>query len=124
MLSYFKISLLFGISFSIVSHPSLLMDQETYEWCQEVREILAQPYDALISLGGECQVAYQMRLHGIRNESLPFDWIITPFEGLEKILIQRFEHFLRPENLTFIYNEKTYIYLPKYSIGLGRFFIL
>jgi len=93
------------------------IEPQLYQWCQETRDILEQPYDALINLGGECQVAYQMRLHGIRSESLPFDWIITPFESLVKIVQERFENFLKKENLVFIENEKEkYVFDTYYGI--------
>lgn len=89
-------------------YPSDIFCPVFYQWCQETRTILPQPYDAIINLGDNCQIAYQMRLQGLRNESLPFDWIITPFEALQKILKDSFEHFLKKENLIFIHthNEK------------------
>lgn len=94
-----------------------LFNQDFYYWCQETKEILPQPFDAIINLGGECQVAYQMRLHGIRNEALPFDWIITPVAGLKKILEEQFAQFLNPNHLIFVANEKsTYVYDTHYGI--------
>ena len=44
--------------------------------------ILGQPHDAIINLGGDCQVAYQMYVNGIRKYALPFDTLITPFDAL------------------------------------------
>ncbi len=110
----YSFCLLFNI---VIIGASDLFDQPFYTWCQETKETLPQPFDALINLGGECQVAYQMRLHGIRNEALPFDWIITPFSGLKKILEEQFAHFLNPNNLTFVSNEKsTYVFDTYYGI--------
>lgn len=33
-------------------------------------------YDHVVSLGGYCQTAYQLRRGGLRNESYPFDWLV------------------------------------------------
>ncbi len=61
-----------------------------------------QPYDALINLGGDCQLAYQMKEHGLREYALPFDWLITPFDSLYKILENRFDGFLDIDNFELV----------------------
>jgi hypothetical protein len=58
-----------------------------------------QPYDAIINLGGDCQPAYQMNRNGIRYYALPFDTLITPFAALQKLLENKFDQFLKPEQL-------------------------
>ena len=113
-MNFIKVLLLLCISTPLIIASDSIIDPELYLWCQEVRDIGQQPFDALLNLGGECQVAYQMRLHGIRAEALPFDWNITPFSALEKILKDRFEHFLEKEHLVFIHNEKEKYILDTY----------
>ena len=45
-----------------------------------------RPYEAVISLGGLCQVPYQVEQRfGLRISS-PFDWLVTPLEAVTKIL--------------------------------------
>lgn len=58
-----------------------------------------QPYDAIINLGGDCQPAYQMYMHGVRYYALPFDKLITPFPALQKLLENKFDRFLVAEHL-------------------------
>lgn len=43
-------------------------------------------YDAVVGLGAACQVAEQCRRHLGAAPGVPFDWIITPFEAIERIL--------------------------------------
>ncbi len=45
-----------------------------------------EAYEALISLGGLCQVAYQVeKRFGFRIKS-PFDWLVTPLGAIERVL--------------------------------------
>jgi hypothetical protein len=45
-----------------------------------------EDFQIIVSLGGLCQVAYQIeRRFGYKFNS-PFDWIVTPMESIEKIL--------------------------------------
>lgn len=37
-----------------------------------------------ISLGYFCSIAMDLEKLGLRNESLPFDWVISDFEGVSK----------------------------------------
>jgi hypothetical protein len=53
----------------------------------------------LISLGENCNVAVALSQHGLRKQSLPFDWNITPFQSLFDIFLNDFSNFLRPEDL-------------------------
>lgn len=75
-------------------------------------------YDVIINLGGDCQVAWQMHIHGIRNYALPFDKLITPFNALYKVLENRFANFLNPENLEFRQEPSKYIVDTLYDIRL------
>jgi hypothetical protein len=59
-------------------------------------------YDAVISMGWTCEVAYQTHINGLRKYALPFDRTITPIEALIKILKLRFYNFISYNNLAFI----------------------
>ena len=54
----------------------------------------------VISLGQACTVAGAMREYGIRITAYPFDWIVSPFQGLYQALSDNFEHFLQEDSLT------------------------
>lgn len=51
-------------------------------------------YDEAISLGPNCQPAHQLRLNNLRCRAYPFDYNITPFNGLLKFLTWRGVNFL------------------------------
>jgi hypothetical protein len=53
-----------------------------------------QPFDAIINLGRDCQIAYQMHTNGIREYALPFDKLITQFDSLCKLLENKFDGFM------------------------------
>ena len=53
----------------------------------------------LISLGQDCDVAFQLRMHGEENVAHFFDWLSTPVDGLIKILDADFDVFY-PDHLT------------------------
>ncbi|HZB90347.1 MAG TPA: DUF1796 family putative cysteine peptidase [Stellaceae bacterium] len=45
-----------------------------------------RPFSRVISIGGVCQVAWQIERHfGFRTTS-PFDWLVTPLAAIDKIL--------------------------------------
>lgn len=48
----------------------------------------------IISLGSDCHVATELRVHNLRNRAFPFDWNVTPLEGLFHVLEDDFAHFL------------------------------
>ncbi len=48
----------------------------------------------LTSLGGDCQVGWQIRRH-VEPIASPFDWIVTPLAALEAILADRGARFAR-----------------------------
>lgn len=52
-----------------------------------------------ISLGWNCQPAGFMRTHKIRFFAAPFDWCITPYASLYKVIKNSFRKFLKKENL-------------------------
>jgi hypothetical protein len=52
-------------------------------------------YDAVISLGAACQVAWQLKRKGLRNFSGPFDWfILESLSRVTDLFHNRFSHFM------------------------------
>ena len=49
-------------------------------------------YDSVVSLGGNCSVAHNLRLRGLRRESLPFDWLLMNDERPIEYLARGFEN--------------------------------
>lgn len=60
-------------------------------------------YDMVLSLGGSCAVASQLKERGLRLASYPFDWLFTRDPKSLDMLVQcfreNFEHWMLPENL-------------------------
>jgi hypothetical protein len=52
-----------------------------------------------ISLGQECSTAAALRGLHIRTFAYPFDWIISPFNGLYDAFATKFVHFLEKDSL-------------------------
>jgi hypothetical protein len=82
-------------------------------------------YDTIINLGGDCQVAWQLKLNNLRPYSLPFDWLVIPCSAIIKLLDNNFNNFLAKESLTFI-NKQPYPHIRDhlYSINLLHTFTL
>lgn len=101
-----KIIILVLLVFNSSIFTSDIYNSEFISWCLQTKETVYQPYYPIISLGINCQPAYQMRLHGLRYEAYPFDWIICPFTALITLIENKFEHFLEPKYLILVKNEK------------------
>jgi hypothetical protein len=60
-------------------------------------------YDAIISLGGNCSAASQLRMRGLRSVSLPFDWLAMTDASAVSYLADEFPNglpsFFKRENL-------------------------
>ncbi len=69
-----------------------------------------------ISLGYFCSVALDLERMGLRNESSPFDWVVSDFEGVITAIREHFADFLNYNYLA--QNEKSHgIYKnTKYNI--------
>ena len=79
----------------------------------------AHQYDAVINLGGDCQSAYQMSLHGIRHYALPFDSLITPVDSVIYLLEEQFCDFLKKDNLSLVTKgTEKFILDSKYNVRL------
>jgi hypothetical protein len=55
-------------------------------------------YDEVVSLGIACQAAAQIKYNEIRIRAYPFDWLVTPFDGLISFIINKGAGFLEPGN--------------------------
>lgn len=53
----------------------------------------------IISLGFYCEVAKELERLGLRSASYPFDWLISSWYGVEKMLDTNFDGFLNYEDL-------------------------
>lgn len=60
-------------------------------------------YDLILSLGGSCTAAYQLKFRNLRIASFPFDWLTfytnETFEALGRCFENGFSDWLKPENL-------------------------
>ena len=69
-----------------------------------------------ISLGYFCSVASELESMGLRNESSPFDWLISDFEGVIKAIQNNFENFLDYEYLSQNRQYPAYYLNTKYNV--------
>lgn len=74
-------------------------------------------YQHVISLGHFCAVASELERLGYRDASLPFDWLITPFESVMHMIETNFNDFLVLENLKRDEKRKYIIKDTKYNIA-------
>lgn len=72
-------------------------------------------YDSVFSIGGACEVAHHIRLFTGKDSASLFDWWITPFDGLLKVVESDFEGLLAPENM---------VALPRRSVTCSRYGII
>ncbi len=78
-------------------------------------------YDVIISLGGNCTVANNLRYRNMRHFSLPFDWVYmlddTPLIYLQEGFCNKFEKLCLKKNLVKIQGNDSHkiIYQDTYS---------
>jgi hypothetical protein len=58
-----------------------------------------------ISLGSDCSIAYNLQILGLREESFPFDWILS--KNVVNILKNNFEDFCNPKFLKMVSIQDT-----------------
>lgn len=56
-------------------------------------------YENFISIGGFCGVAQDLEKLGLRSTSSPFDWCVSEFEGIVRLIENKFDGFMKYENL-------------------------
>ncbi len=69
-----------------------------------------------ISLGYFCSVASELEVIGLRNESSPFDWLISDFEGVISAIRNNFEDFTKYEYLLQHKQYPAYYLNKKYNV--------
>lgn len=69
-----------------------------------------------ISLGYFCSVASELERIGLRNESSPFDWLISDFEGIIMAIQDNFEDFLEYDYLVQNRQYPAYYLNTKYNV--------
>lgn len=69
-----------------------------------------------VSLGYFCSIASELEELGFRSESLPFDWLISDFEGIINAILEQFEGFLEYENMAQNKRELNHYKNIKYNI--------
>lgn len=52
----------------------------------QLSEAKQEKFDEIVSLGGRCQVSWQLEHHGLRRLAYPLDWLVTPFGSLIKFI--------------------------------------
>lgn len=58
-----------------------------------------RPFDHYVSLGSHCFVAETLRRQGLRQRSLPFDWLFSSPQIVARCLRDDFTSLIAPENL-------------------------
>lgn len=81
-----------------------------------IRIVQKRVYDVVVGLGSCCQTAYQLYRLGFRGVAYPFDWLVLSFNGLYKILENRFLGFLGREDLEL--RRDKYILDKRYGVKL------
>lgn len=84
-------------------------------------------YKALFALGGDCQLAWQLRLNKLRDTALPFDGMVAPCDSVSQALEQKFDNFLERGNLQAIKNAEgriIHILDTKYNVRFVHDFTL
>ena len=81
----------------------------------------------MISLGGNCSVAYQLKKYDKRRESYPFDWCNMKIDQLIRVLENDFIDYedirivkFSDKHLNFKTNEGSYILTNKYGIKFAH----
>lgn len=74
-------------------------------------------YQHVISLGHFCAVATELDKLGLRDASLPFDWVISPLESVLYMIESHFDGFLEIDNLKREDKRKYIVKDKKYDIA-------
>ncbi len=69
-----------------------------------------------ISLGYFCSIASELERLGLRNESSPFDWLISDFEGVIQAIQNHFADFIEYKYLAQNRQYRSYYLNTKYNI--------
>lgn len=64
----------------------------------------ATAFDHVITLGGDCQVTYQLKRRKLIDEYLGFEWLLSEVKDVIELITNNFEDFLNPDNVKLIFN--------------------
>lgn len=59
-------------------------------------------YDEAVSLGFDCQVAWQLEANNMRKFAYPFDWVHTHFDSLINFIVNKGANFLDADKIAVI----------------------
>ena len=72
-------------------------------------------YQKIVSLGSNCEITWNIRSYFGIEEAYPFDWWMTPYHSLLKILDNNFEGLFDEQNIR-IATDKLTVVDKKYNI--------
>jgi len=76
----------------------------------------AKKFDEVISLGGNCDSAQHWRRYSGREYAFPFDFWVTPFESVDRLITERFAHVFLNQNMAVI-DSGDNIMCRRYGVG-------
>lgn len=80
-------------------------------------ERVDREFDHILSLGGACQSAYQIRRRFQTERAFPFDWWVTPARGLVELVESAFGDLFNPRNLKIVTeNRSQWVLCRRYGI--------
>ena len=80
-------------------------------------------FEHFISLGHCCYVGIELERMGLRDSSMPFDWVRSHWRGIKKSFNKNFEGYLNYEDL---YQKKSCLHIYKnlqYGVGFVHDFV-
>lgn len=100
----------------------LYQEKRAREFCDDGDEVLEKEKYVCVSLGCNCHPAMHCKTNGLRRWSLPFDWTVTSFNGLQALISNHFLDYLNPNYLTIRMSPFKGVYNTKYSISFTHDF--
>lgn len=67
-------------------------------------------FEKIVSLGHFCSIAIELNEFGIREESYPFDWVISDFQSIIELINNDFKGFIKLSHLFQDKNKRNYYY--------------
>jgi hypothetical protein len=68
---------------------------------------LSREYDLIVSLGDNCAPAFNIRRVFGRERAYPFDWWVTPYYAMMRLLAENYAGLFQPEHLVRAHDDKT-----------------
>ena len=73
----------------------------------------------IVSLGVDCGVANFLKENGLRNFSLPFDWVVS-YGGVSNILKNKFRNYIPKNNLQFNHEDNVKFIHEKFPSDIEK----